>query len=181
MATLATACESDGVLGIVAPIVLAAAAGTALVVDLDRNGPRYPGSGSLAELVEEGPRRDDLSPGRRGVAVLRNGGVAAPDAADVVAALIAGWPNVVLRLPSTAVDVSVPLVPVVPLLPGGMTKRSHRPAVYQQIGWHEEAPGPELVMPTPSRSTVRAFLEGRMPAAGRWVRSWRRVWETSWA
>ena len=181
MATLATVCESDGVLGIVAPLALAAAADTALVVDLDRNGPRYPGSGSLAELVEEGPRRDDLRPSRRGVAVLRNGGIAATDAAEVIAALVAGWPNVVLRLPSAATDVSVPLVPVVPLLPGGMTKRCRRPAVYQQIGWHEKAPGPELVIPTPSRSTVRAFLEGRMPAPGRWVRAWRQVWETSWA
>jgi hypothetical protein len=181
MATLATACESDGVLGIVAPLALAAAVDVALVVDLDRDGPRYPGSGSLAELVEEGPRREDLRPSRRGVAVLRNGGIAAPDAADVIAALIAGWPNVVLRLPSSATGISVPLVPVVPLLPGGMTRRCPRPAVYQQIGWREKAPGPELVMPTPSRNTVRAFLEGRMPVVGRWVRAWRQVWETSWA
>jgi len=181
MATLATVCESDGVLGIVAPLALAAAANTALVVDLDRNGPRYPGSGSLAELVKDGPRRADLRPSRRGVAVLRNGDIAAADAAEVIAALIAGWPNVVLRLPSAATEVSVPFVPVVPLLPGGMTKRCHRPAAYQQIGWHEHAPGPELVIPTPSRNTVRAFLEGRMPTASRWVRAWRQVWETSWA
>ena len=32
-----------------------------LVVDLDPSGPRYPGSRSLSDLVEEGPRRDDLS------------------------------------------------------------------------------------------------------------------------
>ena len=181
MATLATVCESDGVLGIVAPLALAASAGTALVVDLDRRGPRYPGSGSLAELVEVGPRRNDLTPIRSGVAVLRNGGIEAHDAAEVIAALIAGWPNVVLRLPSSATEVSVPLVPVVPLLPGGMTRRCPRPAAYQQMGWHEEAPGPELVIPTPSRTTVRAFLEGRMPAASRWVRAWRRVWGTPWA
>ena len=181
MATLATACESDGVLGIAAPLALAASAATALVVDLDRNGPRYPGSGSLADLVAEGPRRVDLRPSRRGVAVLRNGGIDAPEAAEVIAALIAGWPNVVLRLPSSATDISVPLVPVIPLLPGGMTRRCSRPAVYQQIGWHEKAPGPKLLIPTPSRTTVGALLEGRMPVASRWVRAWRRVWETSWA
>ncbi|MCP3995759.1 MAG: hypothetical protein GY722_11930, partial [bacterium] len=90
MATLAIACESDGVLGIVAPLALASSAGTALVVDLDRDGPRYPGIGSLADLVEQGPRLDDLRPARAGVAVLRNGGIDAADAGEVIAALVQG-------------------------------------------------------------------------------------------
>jgi hypothetical protein len=180
MATLAIACESDGVLGIVAPLALAASVGTALVVDLDRGGPRYPGSGSLADLVEQGPRLDDLRPTRSGVAVLRNGGIDAADAGEVIAALVQGWPNVVLRLSRLATGLSVPLVPVIPLLPGGMTPRSERPAVYQQLGWHEKAPGPALTMPTPARGAVGALLEGRVPVRSRWISAWRDVWGTAW-
>ena len=180
MATLAIACETDGVLGIVAPLALAASVPTALVVDLDREGPHYPGSGSLAELVEQGPRLDDLRPERRGVAVLRNGGIDASDAGEVIAALVKGWPNVVLRLSRAATSLSVPLVPVVPLLPGGMTQRCDRPAVYQQLGWHEPAPGPAVRLPTPARGAVAALLEGRVPFRSRWVRSWHQIWSMPW-
>ncbi len=180
MATLAIACDTDGVLGIVAPLALAASAKTALMVDLDRDGPRYPGTGSLADLVEQGPRLDDLRPGQSGVAVLRNGGIDPADAAEVISALVKGWPHVVLRLPRAGSDVSLPVVPVVPLLPGGMTPPSDRPAVYQQLGWHEKAPGPALTMRTPARATVAALLEGRMPARSRWIRSWQQVWGMPW-
>ena len=180
MATLATACENDGVLGMVAPLALAAAAGTALVVDLDRNGPSYPGSGSLADLVDRGPRLADLKPNRRGVAVLRNGDVDAGSAGEVVNALIAGWPHVVLRLPPAGAGVRMPLVPIVPLLPGGMTPVCDRAAVYQQLGWRESAPGPVLTLPTPSRATIGALLTGRIPARSRWIKSWKQVWEIPW-
>ena len=50
--------ESDHVLSVVAPVGLAAAAARpALVIDLDPNGPAYPGTRSLADLVGEGPTR----------------------------------------------------------------------------------------------------------------------------
>ena len=116
-----------------------------------------------------------------GTRVLRNGGIDADSAAEVIGALIKGWPNVVLRLPRAATGLSVPLVPVVPLLPGGMTPKTDRPAVYQQIGWHEKAPGPQLTIPTPSRGVVAALLEGRLPVRRRWIRAWRRVWSLPWA
>lgn len=183
MTTLAISCATDGVLGVIAPVALAASAGTALVVDLDPLGPSYPGPASLADLVEQGPRLDDLRPTRRGVAVLRNGGIEAVAARDVIAALARGWPRVVLRLaPSSdpAAGHGGGAVPVVPLLPGGMTPRCERPAVYQQIGWRIKAPGPGMTIKTPPRSTVAALLEGRVPVQSRWVRSWRRVWEMSW-
>ena len=80
-------------------LALAAAAGTALVVDLDPQGPAYPGNADLAELVAEGPTRRDLEPERSGVAVLRNGGVPEEEAAEVLNALAARWPAVVFRLP----------------------------------------------------------------------------------
>lgn len=180
MATLAVSCETGGVLGVVAPLALAAATGTALVVDLDADGPHYPGAGSLAELVEQGPRLADLRPDRTGIAVLRNGGISAADAHEVVMALVSGWPNTVLRLPRGAIGLSVPSVPVVPLLPGGMTPPVDRPAVYQQVGWHEKAPGPAVALPTPSRATVGALLEGRVPGRSRWIAGWRQVWEMPW-
>ena len=163
MATLAVACETDGVLGVVAPLALAAGAGTALVVDLDPAGPVYPGEGSLAELVAEGPRLDDLRPQRRGVAVLRNGGIDAAAAEEVIGALTDGWPNIVFRLSTASTPTVAPLVPVIALLPGGLTKPFPHPAVYQQVGWHEKAAGPGLTMPTPARSTVASLLRGKMP------------------
>jgi hypothetical protein len=183
MTTLAISCATDGVLGVLAPVALAASVGTALVVDLDPFGPPYPGSASLADLVEEGPRLDDLRPTRRGVAVLRNGGIEAAAACDVIAALAKGWPRLVLRLASisdAAVGQGGGAVPVIPLLPGGMTPRCERPAVYQQMGWHIKAPGPGMTIKTPPRSAATALLEGRVPVRSRWVRSWRRVWEMSW-
>ena len=66
----------DGLLSSVAPLGLAAAVNTALVVDLDPDGPNYPGTASLADLVIKGPRLVDLEPQRSGLAVLRNGGIA---------------------------------------------------------------------------------------------------------
>ena len=180
MATLAVMCRNGGVLGVIAPLALAAAAGTALVVDLDAAGPTYPGDNSLADLVDRGPRLAELRPPRKGAAVLRNGGVTAADAAEVVAALISGWPSTVLRLPPGQSEASVPVVPVVPLLPGGMTPDVHRPAVYQQMGWHEKAPGPAVTLPTPPRAAVAALLGGRVPVPCRWMRSWRAVWGLPW-
>ncbi len=181
MGALAIWCPLDGVVGTVAPLALAAAGGTALVVDLDPDGPGYPGTGSLADLVDSGPRLSDLRPTRSGVAVLRNGGVALDDAAEVLAALVSGWPRVVFRLPGHGSPPDVPTVPVVPLLPGRLTRRHERAAVYQQVGWHEQAPGPIVTLPTPSRGTVSALLEGRMPSRSRWVQAWRQVWELPWA
>lgn len=179
MPALAVQCEADGVLGAIAPLALAASVGTALVVDLDPTGPHYPSSGSLADLVSEGPRRRDLAPAKKGVGVLRNGGVALEPARDVVEALIAGWPHVVLRSRNRVA--LCPTVPVVPLLPGGLLGQVDQRAVYQQVGWREGAPGPGPVLPTPSRATVRSLCEGRLPFASSWVRAWRQVWGMPWA
>lgn len=180
MATLSTWCAFGGSVGTIAPLALAAAVGTALVVDLDPDGPSYPGTGSLAELVDQGPRLSDLRPTVRGVAVLRNGGIRAEEASDVVAALCQSWPNLVIRAPASNPLEYSPTVPVVPLLPG-MTHRIERAAVYQQMGWHEPAPGPALTLPTPARGVARALLEGRLPRRSRWIAAWRAVWELPWA
>lgn len=166
-------------LGALAPLGLGAAAGTALVVDLDPDGPRYPGTGSLADLVADGPRRSDLSPDRAGLAVLRNGGVGPAAAAEVVAALEIGWPALVLRLPQVPRAGREPDVVVHPLVPGGLFP-SPVPdaAVFQDLGFRIPAPGPTL--PVLSRATAAALLVGSIPARSRWVRAWRPAWEGGW-
>ncbi len=75
MAAVAVDCLHDAVLDAVAPIVLASAHDTALVVDLGEGLIVYPGEHTLAALVNDGPRLVDLTPDRKGVAVLPNGGV----------------------------------------------------------------------------------------------------------
>jgi hypothetical protein len=180
MPALSTWTPEDGVLGAVAPLALAAAAGTALVVDLDPNGPAYPGAAGLAELVAEGPTRRDLEPALRGVAVLRNGGVEPEDAEEVLGALVVGWPAVVFRLPPHRRPDRTGVVPVRPLVPGGLFPAGDRPAVYQSAGWRITAPGPGIVLPRPPSAVVKALLEGARPRPNRWIRSWQQVWELPW-
>jgi hypothetical protein len=181
MAVLCTWVPEGGLLGVVAPLALAAAQRTALVLDLDPEGPRYPGEGSLARLASAGPRRADLIPDRSGVAVLRNGGVDYDAGREVVEAFAERWPSVVLRLPACRrPDVPFAIVPVLALVPGDLAERSERVAVWQRCGWRAKAPGPGPVLPRPRKSTVHALLSGRRPARDRWVRSWRKVWETPW-
>jgi hypothetical protein len=183
MPALALWTPEDGVLGALAPLGLAASAGTALVIDLDPLGPRYPGGPSLADLVREGPRRSDLSPARRGVVVLRNGGVSTTAASEVVSALVAGWERVVLRLPPRPVPAAVggPVVPVHLLIPGALFPHPTGPAVYQSSRAMLPLPGPGLRLPVPAAGTVAGLLKGRLPVVGdRWVRAWRAVWEAPW-
>jgi hypothetical protein len=183
MPALSTWSPEDGLLGVVAPLALAASVGTALVVDLDPRGAAFTNTGSLATLVEEGPRRTDLEPSRSGVALLSNGGVSADAARGVLDALITGWPAVVFRLPGDRDRPAGPgVVPVYPLVPSpaGATAPPF-PAVYQQTGWGTRPPGPGVVVPRPSRASVRMLLDGTRPPRGRWLRAWAQVWSRSWA
>ena len=180
MSVLATWCPWDGVLGAVAPLALATAAGTALVVDLDPDGPDYPGEASLASMVADGPRRIDLEPGRSGVAVLRNGGIDGDDAADLLAAFATGWPHLILRLPPAAERPDRPgLVPVLPMAPGGLFS-DDQPAVYQRGPWPPDRPVEGVVLPRPRAGTIRNLLEGRRPGPSRWLRKWASVLEYPW-
>jgi len=173
------------VLGAIAPLALATTQPTALVVDLDPRGPRYPSARSLRELVEEGPRAADLSPTRAGVAALANGGIGFEESRDLVDLLLRGWPAVVLRLPLQApADVPAPIVPVHLLTPGRMFPPQGR-GVYQPIRGGSrlrsrlEADG-SLVLPAAPRRVVQSLLEGSRPVASRWATAWRRVWGVSW-
>ncbi|MDH3469842.1 MAG: hypothetical protein OEM94_00840 [Acidimicrobiia bacterium] len=181
MPALALRSPEDALLGAVGPLGLAAAApGPALVVDLDPNGPSLPGDGSLAALVAEGPRRADLEPhNRRGFACLRNGGIVSEDSAEVVEALVGGWPFVVMRVgpsqPSTISPVELRL-----LVPGGLFSHDDNPAIYQDGGWRVAAPGPGPVLPKPRTITLAALLDGVTPPPDRWIRAWRKVWSLPW-
>ena len=180
MPALSISAPGDALLGVVAPVGLACAAGTALVVDLDQSGPAFAGSASLADVVEAGPRKADLVPERRGVAILRNGGIAAEGAEPVLEALISGWPAVVLRLgESGATFGNVRKVSVHPLLPGLLLPPVGDHVVYQRTSWSVGPPGPGTVLPRPSRQAVGRILTGREPGPSRWVSAWGEVWK--WA
>lgn len=167
----------DVLLGIIGPLGAAAAAGTALVVDLDEHGPPFGGSYSLADLVADGPTRSQLEPSADGPAVLRNGGVDAELASDVVSALIERWPNVVLRCPpSTAASSGA--IALLPLLPEPFTPTVNGVIVYQEarFGRPSYLTGP--VLPVPRPGTVRALLGGnRPPRRDKWVGAFAEVWE----
>ena len=182
MPTLAVWAPEDGLLGALAPLGLALARRSCLVVDLDEHGPLWPGERTLADLVDDGVRRDDLTPDR-GVAVLRNGGVTASRAAAVVRSLAEAWPDCVLRLPPRPEPPlgTMPIVPVRLLAPGGLFGVPDRRAVFQATPAWSRLPGPGIRLPVPRRTTVTSLAAGRRPP-GRdpWMRAWRRVWEQRW-
>ena len=179
--------ESDHVLSVVAPVGLAAAAARpALVIDLDPDGPPYPGARSLADLVDEGPTRAELSPGLQGahgagVALLRNGGIGWEQALPMVEALAQRWPALVLRLPGSGGPWPWPVVPVVCLLPGILRPSGGRAAVWQSMTTRRDlAPGPGPVLPSLNRSTLSGMLTLRSEPRGTWVKAWSQVWELPW-
>lgn len=181
---LAVRCGVDPVLHALAPLGLAAARGTGLVVDLDEEAPSYPGSNSLAKLVVSQPRLADLRPRRPGVAVLPNGSVTAHETDEVVEALVAGWPAVVFRLGSS-LDLpdafsETPVVPVAPLLPGFLYPSVTGPAAYQAMS---SGPPPRvrgILLPPLGRSHIHRMLSGMGFPPRRWVQAWEKAWNLSW-
>jgi hypothetical protein len=181
MTVLRTWTERDGLLSVIAPLGLAAAASTALVVDLDPDGPAYPGGRTLADLVVDGPTAAELHPIRRGLAVLGNGGVDAGEATEILHALADGWPNLVARVPDPEVGSDLgPLVPVRPLFPGVLRPHSRAPAVWQRTGFAVRPPGPGPTLPRPSRTTTNRLLTGGPIPKSRWVEAWAGVWRLPW-
>lgn len=168
-------------LGAVAPIALASTQPTALVIDLDPNGPQYPSERSLRDLVRGGARSDELLPTRRGVAVLRNGGVDIDESTSMVDALIRNWPVVVLRLAAAASDAPAPIVPVRLLIPGRLFPPMGR-GVYQRL-WAArtpQLPADSVLIPPASRRSIAQACRGERPGPTRWARAWASVWKLPW-
>lgn len=169
--------SADPVLGMLGSLGLAASMGTALVIDLaDQMG-----SGSrrtLADLASEGPRLDDISPGRRGVAVLRSGHLPVADAVAIVQALATHWPGVVVRLDFG--EWAGAIVPVRPLYPGWLAPTTTETSVWQKVPGGSSPTGPGPVLPPLRVATARRMLLGGLPPAGAWLRAWRPVWEMPW-
>lgn len=168
----------DPVLSMVAPVGLAAVAGTALVIDLVSEI-RVQGR-SLAALAQEGPTASELSPGRRGIAFLPGGGVEEGAALELIGRLGRHWPAVVVRVGPG--DHRFATVPVIPLFPGRFSPvRLPTHGVWQPVGAGREPPGPGPVLPRLGGGLVRRILSGQLPARSRWVRAWAPVWEMPWA
>lgn len=176
MATVALHTAPDGLLSVVAPLGCAAAAGTALAIDLDPLGLPLPGRRSLRDLVEEGPTATELSPKRSGAASLPNGGISAADAAAVVDALCRSWPNVVLRLASESdVPSDVLGVAVRPLM-RGVAASDAFPTLFQPLGLDDGVDGAHgSRLPRLPGRTAKALFAGRT-ARGAWIRAWGMVW-----
>jgi hypothetical protein len=169
--------SADPVMALLGSIGLAAAMGTALLVDLaDQMGSRSPRT--LADVASEGPRLTEVSPGRRGVAVLRSGHLPAAEAATVVDALATRWPAVVVRL--EARDWPGPTVPVRALYPGWLAPTTTETSVWQKLPGGSSPTGPGPVLPTLRAATTRRILAGGVPPPGAWLRAWRPVWEIPW-
>jgi hypothetical protein len=168
----------DPVMSVLAPVALAAAAGTALLMDMgDVLGAA--GRRTLADMAAEGPTGRETMPDRKGVAVVRGGGLGTAEAADLLERLSFGWPAVVVRV--TGGDWPGARVPVVPLYPGVLAPRMGGPCVWQRVRGGPDAPGPGPVMPPVGTANVRRVLAGGLPLPGRWLRSWGVVWGLPWA
>ncbi len=179
MSVVALWSPHDHLLSVIAPIGLAVTRRSALVIDLDPGGPPFPGAFTLADLVRDGPTDEQLSPSDRSIAVLANGGVSVADAAEVVEALVARWPNVVLRC-SPALPAPTAAVSLVPLLPAPFGSQPTPRTVYQRTGFHTEAPKESLVLPRPRRSTIEALMGlRRMPKHSAWLKQLARVWSSA--
>lgn len=175
---LAVSCSTDPVLHYISPLGLAAAAGTAVVVDLDADAITYPGT-TMAALRADGPRSVHLRPARRGVAVLGNGGITLEESSELISALCAGWPAVVLRVGPTSTE--FPTVQVCPLLPAPFAPGvAAFPRVFQQVFPPRTPPGPGIVVPALGRGKLDAMFRGQISTRWRWVQAWARVWEVPW-
>lgn len=176
--TLGLRVFGDELLAAIAPVGLALAAGVAVVLDLSGEGPAYPTERTMADLVDDGPRRSELRPDRSGVAVLGNGGVSWEAGVELARLLGETWPAVVVRVGSAPVP--FPVIPVRPLWPGFLAPAGDRPAVWQRVPGGSAPPGSGPVLPPPGRRTVAALLTGRRPVRSRWVRAWETVWGLPW-
>jgi hypothetical protein len=178
---LAVRCAEDALLHHLAAIGLAASRGVALVVDLDRSAPAYPGRLTVRDLLDDGVRRAQLSPAASGVAVLGNGDAEPGAAVELIEVLAAGWPAIVVRAGSDPDPFS--MVPVSADFPAirreaGRNVRPRTSGV--SVGGGRPGPDDDILLPPLRRSQVRAMLNGHIRPGWRWVKAWRSVWDVAW-
>ena len=167
--------SSDDVLAWVGAIGLAVVCRTALIVDARFAHP--PTRRTLADLAEAGPRLDELSPGRGGVATIFSGGLGGEALGEIVDRLASSWPAVVVRGSVSF----LPLVPYRPIYPGALQPERASAAVWQPVAFLPATSLPGRIMPRLGRGATLAMLHGRSPGRGRWVKAWREVWGLPWA
>jgi hypothetical protein len=168
----------DPILSLVGPIGLATSVGTALVLDLGPSAPN-PGQRTLRDVAVDGPTLAELSPGRRGVAMIPGGGIDFGDAIDLIEQLAMRWPAVAVRVETPGWP--FPVVPVIPMYPGRLLLPSEPLGVWQPIGGSGPAPGPGPVLPRLRAGHLRRLLSGHVPRRSRWIEAWRPVWDMPWA
>jgi len=165
----------DPILRWIGPLGLALSWGTALIVDLEHEI----SSRTLADIRSEGPRLEEISPGRTGVATISAGAINAEAVDECVSLLARNWPAVVVRSDGDRWPGSV--VPYRSALPGILAESTEVPAVWQVAAGAESSGLRGVLLPDVGSRSVRAMLEGRTPRHGQWVRAWRKVWERPWA
>lgn len=168
---------ADPVLSWVGTIGLAGVAGTALLIDLVGSAVR--GDRTLEHLVQDGPRLDELSPGRMGIAVVSGGAMTIDGISGAVESLRRIWPALVIRSDGERWLGST--VPYKMLYPGALAPTDPSPAVWQACRSLQRPPGPGPVLPPLRPASVRSMLNLNLPRTRTWSRSWRRVWEMPWA
>lgn len=169
----------DPVLAAVGSIGLAAAAGTALVLDL-ASPEMVPNRRTLRDLVVDGPSLTELSPTRSGVALIRGGGVDLGAAFGLIDRMRAHWPAIVVRVVDGTCP--FPVVPVYPLYPGRLLPvDAPGHCVWQPVGTGATPPGQGLVLPRLRPGALRQILSLHLPRRCRWIAAWSRVWEMPWA
>jgi hypothetical protein len=167
--------SDDPILRWVGAIGLASSARTALIVDLV--GPLT--GRTLADLVGDGPKLAELSPGRNGVATISAGHVEESDVARAVELLARSWPAVVVR--SDGVRWGRSTVSYRGMYPGALSVTDIRPSVWQPAGGAVPTRLPGVVLPRLGSRHFKAMLSGRMPIKRSWVAAWGRVWSQPWA
>lgn len=167
----------DPVLSWVGAIGLASVRGSAIVIDL--LGPHGRGGRTLEMLLDDGPRLDELSPGRTGIAVVSCHALAAEGLGDAVDELRRSWPALVVRSDGRRWLGST--VPYKLLYPGVLAPTDPSPAVWQACRSFQRPPGPGPVLPPLRPAAVRTMLNMNLPRARSWVAAWRRIWEMPWA
>lgn len=167
--------SEDPVLNWVGAAGLAHSVRTALIVDLVGAATTR----TLADIVADGPKLAEISPGRTGVARISAGMTDLETVRSAAQALATNWPAVVVALDRDDWDGA--LVPYRGIYPGVLAGSSGTVAVWQPVSRARPTsrlPGP--VLPPLAARGVRAMLSGRRPRARRWIGAWGHVWDMPW-